>query len=264
MRDKVVLITGVARGQGRAHAIRLARAGANIVGLDICAPISTMDYPNASVEDLERTVYLVEATGREILARPRDVREPQDLETLVADSQKKFGRLDAIIANAGIVRLTPGGQRRQVWQDIIDVNLTGVWNTIEVGLPAMRGAGRGGSIVLTSSTAGLKAMGGTAANGGAYSVAKRGLIALMQLLALELAPEWISVNTIHPTGVASGITLNPTMHALMDEAARGGSNTIATMLNALPISMLSAEDIANAVAWLLSEEARYITGSPCP
>ena len=261
---KVAFITGVARGQGRAHAVKLASKGMNITGLDICADISSMDYPNATEDDLLATVKLVEAADGEMVAAQGDVRSYDDLRRVLALGLDRFGRADVLLANAGIIRLSPDGDRDEVWTDIIDVNLTGVWRTIEVVLPAIRAGGRGGSVVITSSSAGLKGMGSDKAGAQAYTAAKRGLVGLMQVLANQYASEMIRVNTIHPTGVATGMSQNPAMAALMAQAAAGGQNTISQMRNALPIDILQPENIADAVAWLVSDEAAYITGVQLP
>ena len=261
---KVAFITGVARGQGRAHAVKLASKGMNIVGLDICADISSMDYSNATEDDLLATVKQVEAAGGEIVASKGDVRSYDDLRRVLQLGLDRFGRVDVLLANAGIIRLSPDGDRDRVWTDIIDVNLTGVWRTIEVVLPAIRAGGRGGSIVITSSTAGLKGTGTDKAGAQAYTAAKRGLVGLMQVLANQYAREMIRVNTIHPTGVLTGMNQNPAMEALVAEAAAGGHNTISQMQNALPIEILQPENIADAVAWLVSDEAAYITGVQLP
>jgi SDR family mycofactocin-dependent oxidoreductase len=261
---KVAFITGVARGQGRAHAVKLASRGMNIIGLDICADIASMDYPNATEDDLLATVKQVQAAGGEIVAAPGDVRSYDDLGRVLQAGLDRFGRVDVLLANAGIIRLSPGGDRDQTWSDIIDVNLTGVWRTIEVVLPAIRAGHRGGSIVITSSTAGIKGTGTDKAGAQAYTAAKRGLVGLMQVLANEHAAEMIRVNTIHPTGVRTGMNENPAMEALMAQAAAGGKNTISAMQNALPIPILQPENIADAVAWLVSDEASYITGIQLP
>ncbi|MBF6207906.1 mycofactocin-coupled SDR family oxidoreductase [Streptomyces gardneri] len=261
---RTAFITGVARGQGRAHAIELARRGYAIIGVDICADMPSMDYPNASPEDLQETARAVKAVGGEILVAEADVRDQEALCRACEEGMSKFGRIDVLIANAGIARLSPGGDRSAVWRDIIDVNLTGVWNTIEVVLPAIRAGNRGGSVVITSSSSGIKGTGTDKAGAQAYTAAKRGLVGLMQNLANEYAPERIRVNTIHPTGVASGMTMNDAMKALHEAAARGEKTTIGTMQNALPIDILQPEDIAKAVAWLVSDEAYYITGAALP
>ncbi|MGD1257024.1 mycofactocin-coupled SDR family oxidoreductase [Mycobacterium seoulense] len=258
---KVAFITGAARGQGRAHAVRLAADGADIVALDICRDIDSIDYPNARPEDLDETVTLVEKEGGHIVARQADVRDADAVDRVVADGLTEFGRLDIVIANAGIVRLSPDGDdRRQTFRDIIDVNLVGVWNTVEAAIPALIDGGRGGSIVITSSSAGLKGTGTDRAGGLAYTASKRGVVGMMQVWANHLAQHSIRVNTIHPTGVATGMVMNETMAKLFEE----GDVTLATMQNALPIQMLMPEDIANAVAFLVSEEAKFITGTAWP
>src|SRR3954453_17073189 len=264
LEGRVAFITGVARGQGRAHAGRLAREGVDIIGVDICENYPHMNYPNATPEDLEETVALVEKEGRRIVARKADGRHFHQVKAAFNEGYAEFGRLDIIIANAGIVRL--GGEEDFLaeWQEVIDPNLTGVFHTVRAALPALKKGGRGGSIVITSSSSGIKGTGSPKASAQGYTAAKRALVGYMQTLANDLAPEWIRVNTIHPTGVVSGMTQNSVMDALMAEAARGGANAISTMQNALPIPILQAEDIANAVAWLVSDEAKYITGIQLP
>jgi SDR family mycofactocin-dependent oxidoreductase len=246
---RVAFITGAARGQGRAHAVRLAAEGADIIALDICRDIDTMDYPNATPDDLDETVKLVENEGRRIIAHRADVRDADAVDQIVRDGVKELGRLDIVIANAGIIRLGDAGDRRRIFRDIVDVNLIGVWNTVEAAIPALIDGGRGGSIVLTSSSAGLKGPNTDRAGAQAYTASKRGLVGLMQVLANHLAQYSIRVNTIHPTGVATGMVMNETMAALQ---------------NALPIPVLMPEDIAGAVAFLVSDEARFITGTAWP
>jgi SDR family mycofactocin-dependent oxidoreductase len=265
LEGKVAFITGVARGQGRAHALRLAREGVDIIGVDICAEIDSMDYPNSSLDDLEETTKLVANLGRRMVARQADVRDFQALKVAFDEGFAEFGRLDIILVNAGIIRI--GSESDDFlgdWNDVIDTNLTGAFHTIRVALPAMRAGGRGGSIVLTSSTAGLKGLNTLQASSFAYTAAKRGLVAMMQSLAQVLAPEWIRVNTVHPTGVRSGMSQNPVADRLMAEAAAGGDTHISGMQNALPIPLLEPEDIANAVAFLVSDEARAVTGVQFP
>ncbi|MCX4096808.1 mycofactocin-coupled SDR family oxidoreductase [Nocardia sp. alder85J] len=264
LQGRVAFITGAARGQGRAHAVRLAREGADIIGVDICADIASMTYPNATEEDLAETERLVAKEGRRMVARKADVRDYHGLRAAFEDGYREFGRVDIVIANAGIIRLGEEVDFLSEWQDVIDTNLTGVFHTVRAALPELRAGGRGGSIVITSSTAGLKATPSMNASGSAYTSAKRGLVGLMQGLAGYLAPEWIRVNTIHPTGVASGMTTNPAMNALMEQAAAGGQNSISGMQNALPLPILQPEDIANAVAFLVSDEAKFITGIAWP
>jgi SDR family mycofactocin-dependent oxidoreductase len=260
LNGKVAFITGAARGQGRAHAVRLARDGANIIALDICADIASMDYPNANATDLAETVRLVEAEGGRIVATQADVRDFSAVDAAFRAGVAEFGRLDIIVANAGIIRLSPSVDPLTEWRDVIDVNLTGVFHTIHAAVPTLIDGGRGGSIVITSSSAGLKVTGSNKPGGQAYNAAKRGLVGYAQTLALELAPHSIRVNTIHPTGVATGMILNDAMAAMFADNDPG----LAAMQNALPIQMLQPEDIANAVAWLVSDEAHYITGTAWP
>jgi SDR family mycofactocin-dependent oxidoreductase len=260
LEGKVAFITGAARGQGRAHAVRLAQEGADIIALDICADIASMDYPNASTSDLDETVKLVEAEGRRIVATVADVRDWDAVQKAFASGYEAFGRVDIVIANAGIIRLAEEIDPIAEWRDIIDTNLTGVFYTVRAAIPALIDGGRGGSIVLTSSTAGIKGTGTNKAGGQAYTAAKRGLVGLMQVIALDLAPHMIRVNTIHPTGVATGMILNESMQAMMATNDPG----LAAMQNALPIEILQPEDIAGAVAWLVSDAARFITGISLP
>lgn len=261
---KVAFITGAARGQGRAHAVRLAREGCDVIGIDICQDVPWMDYPNASVADLEETAALVEKEGRRIVARQADVRDFAAVSAAVEEGFSAFGRLDIVVANAGVIRLGPEADPLTEWAETIATNLTGSWHAVRAALPYLRQGGRGGSIVMTSSTAGLKGAPSPLASPQAYSASKRGLVGLMQSLAVELAPESIRVNTVHPTGVVSGMTQNAAMASMMAQAAAGGSNMISAMQNALPVEILQPEEIANAVAWLVSDEARYLTGVQLP
>ena len=260
LEGNVAFITGAARGQGRAHAVRLASEGADIIALDICADIDSMDYPNATPAELEETVKLVEDRGRRIVARQADVRDADAVDAVVKEDVDQFGRLDIVVANAGIVRLSPGSARREIFRDIIDVNLVGVWNTVEAAIPHLIEGGRGGSIVITSSSAGLKATGTDRAGGQAYAAAKRGLVGLMQVWANHLGPHSIRVNTIHPTGVATGMVMNETMAKLFEE----GDEALSAMQNVLPIQILQPEDVAEAVAWLVSDSGKFITGTAWP
>jgi len=260
LEGRVAFISGVARGQGRAHAVRLAQDGADIIGFDICQDIPTMDYPNASEDDLVTTIKMVEAQGRRMVGRKADVRDYGQVAEVFQEGFADFGRVDIIIANAGIVRYDPEEDFIAEWKDVIDVNLTGPFQTVRAALPSMIEGGRGGSIVLTSSTGGLKGSATHEAAMQAYVAAKRGLVGYMQTLANDLAPHWIRANTIHPTGVLSGMTDN---EALPRAAARSPEG-IAAMQNALPIEILQPEDIANAVAFLVSDQARFITGVQWP
>jgi len=258
---KVAFITGAARGQGRAHAVRLAEDGCDIIAIDICENVKGMNYPNASEADLAETVRLVEALDRRVVARKADVRDLPGLQAAFDEGMNEFGRCDIVLANAGIVNLNAEDPDRvSTWKDTIDTNLTGVWHACEVAIPALVAGGRGGSVVITSSTAGIKGTGTKGAGGAAYTAAKRGVVGLMQVLALAYAEQSIRVNTIHPTGVISGMTDNDAMRALI----ASNDPALSAMQNALPIQILEARDIANAVAWLVSDEAYYITGAQIP
>ncbi len=264
LEGKVAFITGAARGQGRSHAARLARQGADILAVDICADISSIDYPNATRADLDETAQLVEAEGRKCVALTADVRDLAGLQKAFDEGMVSLGRVDIVLANAGIVRLGGGGDPAAVWGDIIGTNLTGTWNTISVALPTLRAGGAGGCIVITSSTAGLRASPGLGIGQVAYTAAKTGLVGLMKQLAVTLAPESIRVNSVHPTGVKSGMTMNEAMMTLALQAAEGGENSVSAMQNAMPVDILEPEDIADAVAFLVSDQAKWITGVALP
>ena len=259
---QVAFITGAGRGQGRSHAVALAEAGADIVGLDLCHDIETVSYPMATADDLEETVRLVEARGRRMLARQADVRDLDVPSAVVADAVAEFGRLDIVLANAGIA---PGyGLRKDpatTWGNVIAVNLTGVWNTTWATKQALIDGHRGGSIIITSSTMGLKGVPGGLPGGDAYVASKHGLVGLMKALALELAPHSIRVNSIHPTGANTPMVMNDAMQAWM---ARHAEAAAAGMRNALPVELIEASDISNAVLWLVSDSARYVTGVALP
>jgi SDR family mycofactocin-dependent oxidoreductase len=264
LEGKVAFITGAARGQGRSHALRLAREGADILAVDICADTPSIDYPNATRAELDETAQLVEADGRKVVALTADVRDLTGLQKAFDEGISSLGRVDVVLANAGIVRLGEGGDPAAVWGDIIDTNLTGSWNTISVALPTMRAGSAGGCIIITSSTAGLRASPGFGIGQVAYTAAKTGLVGLMRQLAVTLAPESIRVNSVHPTGVKSGMTMNEAMMTLALQAAEGGDNSISAMQNAMPVEILEPEDISDAVAFLVSDQAKWITGVALP
>ena len=263
---KVAFITGAARGQGRSHAVRLASQGADIVAIDICRDIDTMTYPNATPADLKETARLVNDEDRRIVELEVDVRDAAAVAQAVQAGWDEFGRLDIVLANAGIVRLgdDPPDGAPQVWQDILQTNLTGAWHAVTAAVPRIIEGGRGGVIILTGSTAGVRPTGSLSASGLAYTASKFGLVGIGKQLAAALAEHSIRVNVIHPTGVASGMTMNPAMAALMEEAAAGGANTIAAMQNALPVDILQPSDISDTVAFLVSDQAKYITGVSLP
>lgn len=260
MTGKVAFITGAARGMGRAHAVKLASEGADIIAIDVCAEFDSTDYPGSTPADLAETVKLVEGQGRRILAGQADVRDPDAVDAAVAEGVEEFGRLDVVIANAGIIRVSDTDQRRQTFRDVVEVNLIGAWNTVDAAIPALIAGGRGGSIVLASSTQGIRASGTERAGVQGYAASKRGLVALMQVWADQLAEHSIRVNTIHPSGVATDMILNETTMRL----SAAGDPWLASQLNALPIALLQPAQIAAAVAWLVSDEAAFITGTSWP
>ncbi len=259
---KVAFVTGAARGMGRAHAVKLAGEGADVIALDVCAEFDATDYPGSTADDLATTAKLVEDRGRRIVFRQADVRDPDAVAAVVADGVDLFGRLDVVIANAGIIRVsdTETDQRARTFRDVVEVNLIGVWNTVDAAIPTLIAGGRGGSIVLASSTQGIRASGTDRAGIQGYAAAKRGLVALMQVWADQLAEHSIRVNTIHPSGVATDMIINETTMAL----AAASDPWLAGQQNALPIGLLQPEQIAAAVAWLVSDEAAFITGTSWP
>jgi SDR family mycofactocin-dependent oxidoreductase len=259
LEGQVAFITGAARGQGRAYAVRLASEGANVIAVDLCAQIASVPYPLGTPEELAATVKLVEDTGARIVARQGDVRDRASLAAALQAGLDEFGRLDIVIANAGIAPM----QSADAWHDVIDVNLTGAYHTVDVAVPTMIEQGTGGSIVLISSAAGLAGVGSADAGSIGYTAAKHGLVGLMRLYANLLAQHNIRVNSVHPSGVDTPMINNKfTRQWLADLTAKSGRAP--DMGNALPVQILQAEDIANAVAWLVSDQARYVTGVTLP
>jgi SDR family mycofactocin-dependent oxidoreductase len=264
---KVAFITGAARGQGRSHAIRLAQEGADIIAVDLVRQVDSVPYPMATPEDLAQTVKEVEALDRRIVAAEADVRDYGALKAALDEGVAQLGRLDIVSANAGIFSFgTLEELPEQTWQDMIDTNLTGVWHAAKAAIPHLRAGGRGGSIILTSSTAGLKAL----QNTGHYVAAKHGVVGLMRTLALELAPDMIRVNSVHPTSVNTDMIQNVPTYALfapdLEEKDRTKERLLGRFqaLNALPIPWVEPVDISNAVLWLASDESRYVTGVTLP
>ncbi|SPM35175.1 NAD(P)-dependent dehydrogenase, short-chain alcohol dehydrogenase family [Mycobacterium rhizamassiliense] len=261
---RVAFITGVARGQGRSHAVRLARDGANIIGIDICADIPANHYPMASRDELDETVELVEREGAKIVASVADVRDFHQVKAAVDAGVAHFGRLDIVCANAGIApvafrELTLEEELDQ-WRAATGVILDGSYHTASAAIPHLIAGQRGGSIVFTSSTAGLKGFGGLQGGGLGYAAAKHGIVGLMRTLANVLAPHSIRVNTVHPTAVRTMMAVNPAMTEFLEHYPEGGVH----LQNPMPIDMIEPEDVSAAIAFLASDEAKYVTGVTFP
>ena len=262
---KVAFVTGAARGQGRSHCARLARAGADIVAIDACAPVAEANgYAPATPADLAETVNLVEGEGRKIYAKQVDVRDAEGQQRVVAETIEQFGRLDIVVANAGIGN---GGDvlhetKESDWDDMIGVNLSGVWKTVKAGVPHILSGSRGGSIILTSSVGGLKAYPHT----GHYIAAKHGVVGLMRSFAVELGQHSIRVNSVHPTNVNTPMFMNEgTMKLFRPDLENPGPDdmaVVAQLMHVLPVGWVEPVDISNAVLFLASDEARYVTGLP--
>ncbi len=258
LEGKVAFITGAARGQGRSHAVRLAQEGADIIAIDICRQMETVGYQMSTPEDLEQTVKEVEALGRRIVAREADVRDIQAMRQAFDEGVAELGPVDIVLANAGIAGALASGE--QQWDEVVGVNLTGVWNTGRLAIPSMVERGQGGAIVLTSSTGGL--MGPGLADPGmlAYTAAKHGVIGLMRCWANFLAPHFIRVNTVAPTTVRTPMAANGNVADIIERMPElAGSLT-----NAIPVEAVDPIDISNAIVWLVSDDARYVTGTVVP
>jgi SDR family mycofactocin-dependent oxidoreductase len=262
---KVAFVTGAARGQGRAHAVRLAEEGADIIAVDVCEQIATVPVTLGSDEELKETVRLVEDLGRRIVADRADVRDYGRLVDVLSAGVADLGRLDIVVANAGIYSHGLLAELSEdAWQDMIDVNLTGVWHTCKAAVPHLMAGGRGGSIILTSSSVGIRAV----PNLGHYAAAKHGVVGLMRSLALELAPYSIRVNSIHPGCVDTAMINNPSLYSMLmpdvEHPTREMAAEVFQSLNALPVPWAEPRDVAHTVLFLASDEARYVTGAALP
>ena len=263
---KVAFITGAARGQGRAHAVRLAQEGADIIAVDICKQVESVQIPLSTPEDLAETADMVKGLDRRIYTAEVDVRDYDALKAAVDAGVEQLGRLDIIVANAGIGNggATLDKTSEPDWTDMIDINLGGVWKTVKAGVPHILAGGRGGSIILTSSVGGLKAYPHT----GHYVAAKHGVVGLMRTFAVELGPQNIRVNSVHPTNVNTPLFMNEgTMKLFRPDLENPGPDdmkVVGQLMHTLPIGWVEPEDIANAVLFLASDEARYITGVTLP
>ncbi len=262
---KVAFITGAARGQGRSHAVRLAQEGADIIAVDVCKPVSGSDAIAASTPaDLAETADLVKGLGRRIVTAEVDVRDFDALQAAVDSGVEQLGRLDIIVANAGIGN---GGDTldktsEQDWDTMIGINLSGVWKTAKAGIPHVLSGGRGGSIILTSSVGGLKAY----PNTGHYIAAKHGVVGLMRAFAVELGQHSIRVNSVHPTNVNTPMFMNDATMKLfrpdLENPTKEDFAPVAQFMHVLPVGWVEPVDISNAVLFLASDESRYITGLP--
>lgn len=259
---KVAFITGAARGQGRAHAVRLAEEGADIIAVDLCADVPEMAYPGGTEAELAETARLVEAAGARVVTRRADVRSLEQLQEAVDAGVAELGHLDVVIANAGVLTAVgPFDQMSEAaFTDLIDINLTGVWRTVKVSMPHLRAGGPGGSIIIAGSSAGLRASRNTVH----YVAAKTGLIGMMKTMALELGPELIRVNTVLPTQVDTPMINNEFMwrRARPDLEAPGRDDLAEASLGrmAIPVPWVDPVEISHAVLFLASDESRFVTG----
>ena len=250
---KVALVTGAARGQGRSHARRLAAEGADVLAVDVCAPVGHVAYPTATPEDLATTARLVEEEGARVVTAAVDVRDAGALAEIVGEGASALGGLDIAVANAGVCSIQRWDEvTPELWDTVVGINLTGVWNTCTAAIPHLVERG-GGSMILISSTAGLKGQPFLTP----YVASKHGLVGIMRSLANELASRHIRVNSLHPTGVDTPMLAGM---AGLTERIEASPDVGSLFLNSLPIDLVRAEDVSNAVLFLASDEARYVTG----
>jgi (+)-trans-carveol dehydrogenase len=262
---KVAFITGVARGQGRSHALGFARLGADIGGLDRCAPIGTVPYDLGSTADLDQTTQEIKALGRRSVLEVADVRDPAAVRAVVGRVLDEFGRIDVVLTNAGVFSVgDPLTMSEETWQDVLDVNLTGVWNTVQACLPAMISGGNGGSIVMTSSIGGVQGL----LHCPHYVASKHAVIGLMRALANELGPHGIRVNAVCPTNVNTPMIQNTanyrTFRPDLEDPGREDIVDVAASMHLLNVPWVEPEDVTAAALWLSSDAARYLTGVALP
>jgi len=265
LEGKVALITGAARGMGRSHAVRLAQEGAAIVALDICRDIDNASAGLASEADLAETALLVEKAGGSVVTLKADVRDLEALQRAASTAVDRFGSLDVVCANAAIASFGPSWElSEEAWRDVMDVNLTGSWHTAKACLPVMIEADRGGSIVFVNSVNGLKAGPGISH----YAASKHGVVGLMKSLASEAGRFGIRVNSVHPTMVGTAMTINEAAFRRylpdVEEPTLADMERLMEGRHALDVPMIEAVDVSNAVLWLASDEARYVTGVTLP
>ena len=263
---KVAFITGAGRGQGRSHAVKLASEGADIIAIDICHDVEGA-LPMATAEDLTETAKLVEALDRRIVTHQADVRDLDALTAAVDDGVAQLGRLDIVLANAGVASMGGRADTMKVdnWKHTIDINLTGLWNTARAAIPHLIAGGRGGSIVLTSSVGGMHAM----PDMSHYVSAKHGVIGLMRSLAVELGQHHVRVNSVLPTNVNTPMFMNEGTFKMFrpdleNPTAADVEPIAAQFMHVLPHGWIEPEDVSNAILFLASDESRYITGVPLP
>lgn len=261
---KVAFITGAARGQGRSHAVRLAEEGADIIALDIAAQIESVPYPMATDADLDETASLVEKAGGRCLTVKADVRDIHAMDDAVRAGIAEFGGIDIVIANAGILFFSTESESldesARKFADATDVMLTGVYNTLRVTQQPLIERGTGGSVILISSTAGLRGMLDGSGGLAGYCASKHALVGLMRGYAKLLGKHKIRVNVIHPMGVASPMLMNPEFEAFVAERA----DVVDVSPRLVPVELLEVGDVSAAVLWLVSDEARYVTGISLP
>lgn len=266
LEGKVAFITGAARGQGRSHALRLAEDGADIVAVDGCRLIDTVPYPLPDSSDLAETVAMVEKLDRRIIAVEADIRSSDELDAAVAEARAAFGHIDILVSNAGIWSLSHESWTidDQTWQTMLDINLTGQWRTTKAVIPTMIEQGTGGAITITSSSLGLKATPGNAH----YTSAKHGVIGLMRTLAHELAPYNIRVNAVCPTTVNTTMIKNDALYKLfrpdVEEPTFADCEEGLAGLNIMPISTIEPRNVSDAISWLVSDDASFVTGVALP
>ncbi|OYD61396.1 mycofactocin-coupled SDR family oxidoreductase [Rhodococcus sp. OK302] len=262
---KIAFITGAARGQGRTHAVRLAQEGADIVAVDLCKQQENLDYTSGTPEDLEETVRLVEKEGRRIIARAADVRDQASLDVVVEEALREFGGIDILVSNAGISNQgSVVGLTDQQWEDILGTNLVGAWHSCRAVLPSMIERGVGGSVIFVSSTVGLRGAPGQAH----YSASKHGMQGLMLSLANEVGQHSIRVNSVNPGAVNTEMAINESLLKMflpdIENPTPADAAGLFSNLTLLPIPWVEPEDVSNAVLWLASDEARFVTGAAIP
>lgn len=262
---KVALVTGAGRGQGRSHAVRFAREGADIIALDICKPVASVTYAMSSEAELQETRALVEQLDRRVVTAAVDIRDFDALDEFLTSAVTELGGLDAVVANAGIASYAPGHEiTEDAWNEMIAINLTGTWHTLKAATPHLLRRGRGSSVVLTSSAAGLIGP----PNLSHYVAAKHGITGLMKSFANEFAPHGIRVNSVHPTQVETPMIMNDEIYQMfrpdLADPGRDDIIEVSTAMNALPTPWVQPDDVSDAVLFLASDEARFITGVALP